>query len=87
MPTSLSSAKRVRQNEKRRLSNRNKTSALKTAMKRVEKAVATGNKEEVGKAVAEAYKRIDKAAVAHVIHQNTAARRKSLVARKAAALK
>jgi small subunit ribosomal protein S20 len=87
MPTSLSAAKRVRQNEKRRISNRNKASALKTAMKRLDKAVAAGNKDEVKAATAEAYKRIDKAAVAHVIHKNTAARRKSLVARKAAALK
>ena len=87
MPTSLSAAKRVRQNEKRRVSNRNRTSALKTAIKRLEKAVAGGNRDEVAAAAAEAYKRIDKAALAHVIHRNTAARRKSLVARRAAALK
>ncbi len=87
MPTSLSASKRVRQNEKKRLANRNKTSALKTAIKRLDKAVAAGNKDEVKKAVAVAYKKIDKAAEAHVMHKNTAARRKSLVARKAAALK
>ena len=87
MPTSLSAAKRVRQNEKKRISNRTKASALKTAIKRLDKAVAAGNKTEVAAAVADAYKKIDKAAEGHVLHKNTAARRKSLVARKAAALK
>jgi small subunit ribosomal protein S20 len=87
MPTSLSAAKRVRQNEKKRVANRNKASALKTAIKRLDKAVAAGNRDEVSKAVAVAYKKIDKAAESHVLHKNTAARRKSLVARKAAALK
>ena len=87
MTTSLSSAKRARQNEKRRIANRAKASAVKTAMKRVEQAVAAGNRAEVAKAVANAFKHIDKAARGSVLHRNTAARRKALVARMGSALK
>jgi small subunit ribosomal protein S20 len=87
MTTSLSSAKRARQNEKRRLANRARASAVKTAIRRVEQAVTAGKKDEVAKAVANAFRSIDKAARNSVIHANTAARRKALVSRKAAALK
>lgn len=85
MPNSKSAAKRVRQNEKARLANRAKASAMKTAIRRVEKAVASGDAEQVKAAVSSAFQRIDKAAKAHVIHANTAARRKALVMRKATA--
>jgi small subunit ribosomal protein S20 len=87
MTHSLSAAKRVRQNEKRRLANRQKASAMKTAIRRVEQAAEAGDKERLQQAVNEAYKRIDKAAKRNVIHSSTAARRKALVARKAATLK
>lgn len=85
MTSSLSSAKRVRQNAKRRANNRTKTSAMKTAIRRVEESVAAGDPAAIKVAVSEAYKRIDKAQQANVIHANTAARRKKLVTRKAAA--
>ena len=85
MTSSLSSAKRVRQNAKRRANNRTKTSAMKTAIRRVDESVAEGDATAVKLALTEAYKRIDKAAQANIIHANTAARRKALVARKAAA--
>jgi small subunit ribosomal protein S20 len=84
MTHSLSAAKRVRQNRKRNLANRQRASAVKTAVRRVEKAVASGDGEAVRQAVSSAYQSIDKAAKTHVIHANTAARRKALVARKAA---
>lgn len=84
MPNSLSAKKRVRQNEKQRVANRAKASALKTALRRVDEAVAAKDPAALTSAVQVAYQRIDKAALALVIHPNTAARRKSLVARKAA---
>lgn len=85
MPNSRQAKKRMRQDDKRRLNNRSKSSAMKTAMRRVTDAVAEGDAAKVEAAVAVAYKRIDKAAKASVIHANTAARRKSLVARAARA--
>lgn len=85
MTSSLQAAKRVRQNEKRRLRNRAKSSAMKSSMKRVEGAIAAGDAAAVKLALDEAYSRIDKAARNKVIHPNTAARRKALIARHAAA--
>lgn len=85
MPHSRQAKKRVRQNVKSRELNRTKASAMKTAIRRVEEAAAAGDGETLKAAVTAAYKRIDKAAKSNVIHANTAARRKALVMRKAAA--
>ena len=85
MPHSRSAKKRMRQNETAREANRSKASAMKTAIRRVDEAVAAGDGEAVKAAVSNAYKRIDKAAKENVIHANTAARRKALVQRKAVA--
>ena len=86
MPNSPSAHKRVRQNAKRNLLNRSKASAMKTALRRVDEALAKGDKTALQAAVQTAYKRIDKAAKTNIIHAKTAARRKSLVMRKAATL-
>ena len=83
MPNSRQAQKRVRQDEKKRLNNRSKSSAMKTAMRRVTEVAAEGDAGKLDEALALAYKRIDKAAKANIIHKNTAARRKSLVARSA----
>ena len=83
MPQSNSAKKRVRQTVTRTLRNRQRASAMKTAMRRVDEAVESGDAETLKKAVEGAYSRIDKAAMTNVIHANTAARRKALVMRKA----
>jgi len=87
MTHSKSAEKRVRQNRKNRVGNRERLSGVRTALKRVDQAAAAGDKTAIAKAVAEAFKRIDKAAHTHALHPNTAARRKALVARRAAGLK
>ena len=84
MPNSSSAKKRMRQDAKRRLNNRTKASAMKTAIRRVQEAAEGGDDAKIAEAVSHAYKRIDKAAKTNVIHANTAARRKALVARHAA---
>jgi len=84
MPNSNSAKKRMRQDAKRRLRNRMKASAMKTAIRRVRLVAAQGDDAKLQAAVDHAYKRIDKAAKTNVIHANTAARRKALVARHAA---
>ncbi len=87
MTHTKSAAKRLRQGIRRNAANRTAKSSVRTAMKRVDEAVAKGDKAALAGAVSAAFQRIDKAARIHAIHANTAARRKSLVSRKAAALK
>ena len=76
-----SQIKRNRQNEKRRLANRALRSELKTRIKAVESAVESGDAEEAGEALRMAQKRIDMAASKGLLKSNTAARRKSRLAR------
>lgn len=87
MTHTKSAAKRLRQSIRRNEANRAAKSTVRSAIKRVDDAVAKGDKAAVASAVSAAFQRIDKAARVHAIHANTAARRKSLVARKAATLK
>ena len=77
-----SQIKRNRQNEKRRLRNRTFRSEFSTRSKA---ALAAAENPDDPEAAAEALRlamqRIDKAAAKGVIHRNTAARRKSRLAR------
>ena len=80
MPHTHTAKKRGRQNAKRRLRNR----AAKKAIKIQIKSVLDASKGPVDKLQAEiraAIKKLDKAAAKRVIHPNTAARRKSQLAR------
>ena len=79
MSHSKQAAKRNRQSEKRRTLNKAVRSRMKTAIKRVGAADAGSRPQSL----AEAMKRIDKAAKTNVIHDNAAARYKSRVSRAA----
>lgn len=81
-----SQIKRNRQNELARERNKSVRSALKTAVRRFEEAVASGNADDAKKLANEATKKLDKAASKKVIHKNQAANRKSAISKKAAAL-
>ena len=76
-----SQIKRNRQNVKRRLRNRAVRSELNTRTKAALTAAEQGDEQEASQALSDAMKRIDKAAAKGVIHKNTAARRKSRLAR------
>lgn len=76
-----SQIKRNRQNEKRRLANRSVRSELKTRIRSVESAVASGDADSAREALQLAQKRIDQAAAKGVLKKNTAARRKSRLAK------
>jgi small subunit ribosomal protein S20 len=78
-----SQIKRNRQTEKRNLRNRKVRSELHTRTKNALAALDEG--EDADDAVKAAIKRIDKAAQKGVLHKNTAARRKSRLARKLSA--
>ena len=81
MPQTQSRRKDVRQAEKHRLRNRELKKAMKIATKAAGQATEGETPKQVQAALAAAYKAIDKAAKAGVIHANTAARKKSQLAR------
>ena len=86
MPNIKQQKKRVRLAERQALSNRQVKSSLKTLFKKLEVNVEEGNGDEAAKLAVELGSKIDKAATKGVIHRNSAARRKSRVARTLARL-
>ena len=81
-----SQKKRILTNEKARMRNKSVKSALKTTIKKVDAAVAAGDKNAAVEAARQATRALDKAASAGVIHKNQAANRKSGVMAKINAL-
>ncbi len=81
-----SSAKRERQNEKRRLRNRTYKSRARTMIKKAFLAIEEGNFDNAKVAADDAVKALDKAAAKGVIHKNNASRRKSRLMTRLAAL-
>jgi small subunit ribosomal protein S20 len=73
-----SAVKRIRQNERRRLRNRAVRSKLRTTLK-VARAVQGSEQRPT---IEEALRTLDKAVSKGVIHPNTAARKKSALARR-----
>ena len=82
MPNIKSAIKRVSVIEKKTLRNNMIKSEYKTAIKRFEEALASGNTEEATKLFSVATKKIDQACTKGVIVKNTAARKKSNLAKK-----
>lgn len=78
MANTKSSIKRIRQNETRRLRNRTIRSQVRTVVKT---ARTTEGGDRRG-AIADAIRALDKAVTKGVIHRNTAARKKSALARR-----
>lgn len=82
MPNRKHRKKTVRQAEHARLRNKAKRSAMRTQIKKLDEAIAAGDKSRAQAELAMAMKRIDKCAKTNVIHENTASRKKSGLARK-----
>ena len=82
----LSAEKRARQAVKRNLRNTSVLSSVKTVLKKVEEAIASGNREDAGKALLRAVSALNKAASKGVIHDNTASRKISRLTKKVNAL-
>jgi small subunit ribosomal protein S20 len=74
---SNSAKKRIRQNEKHRLINRWRKSAVKDSIRAFDEAVADGKADEAATQLKTVYKRLDKIAAKGTIHKKTAARKKS----------
>ncbi len=87
MPNIKSAIKRVSIIEKKTLQNNMVKSAYKTAVKNFELAVAEGNVEEATKLFSVATKKVDQACTKGIIVKNTAARKKSNMAKKLNAMK
>ena len=86
MANTKSAIKRMRQSETRRARNRMIRSKVRTAVKIARTAVA-GPGPEARSAVLDAIRTLDKAVTKGVLHRNTAARKKSALARRLAAQK
>lgn len=81
MANTKSAIKRIRTSEKRRLRNRTVRSRLRSVLKTARTAV-TAPGEDARTAVLLAIRTLDKAVTKGVIHPNTAARKKSALARR-----
>jgi small subunit ribosomal protein S20 len=83
----LSAKKRIRQNIKRRARNRARKELIKDSTKTYTAALATGDVKKASDAFNAVSSRLDKVAAKHTIHKNTAARKRSRLARRLNALK
>lgn len=77
MANTKQARKRVRQAEKRRGHNASMRSMLRTYIKKVIAAIATGDQKNARSALQEATPVIDRMATKGIIHRNKAARHKS----------
>lgn len=82
MPNIKSAIKRVKVIEKKTLRNNMIKSSYKTAVKKFEQAVEAGNINDAKILFVDATKKIDQACTKGVIVKNTAARKKSNLAKK-----
>ncbi len=82
MAHSKSARKRARQNLKRRLRNRRQQAAVKDSIRALDEAIQAGKGKPAEKQLQEVYKRLDRSAAKGTLHRNTAARKKSRLARK-----
>lgn len=86
MPNIKSAKKRVKVAEKKTQINVAHKTALKTAVKKFEAAVAEGDKENAKALFNDAVKKLDKGVSQGILHKNAAARKKSQLAVKLAKL-
>ena len=81
-----SQKKRILTNEKARLRNNAVKSELKTAIRAVNTAVDSTDKDAAAAALVAASRKLDKAVSKGVLHKNNAANRKSAISKKVNAL-
>jgi small subunit ribosomal protein S20 len=82
----LSARKRVRQSAKRRRRNRDRKREIRIELKKVQAAITGGDKSAASAELKTAQKVLDRIASRGTIHPNTAARRKSKLAKRINAL-
>ena len=77
MANSPQARKRAKQNSVRRLRNHSQRSAVRTAIKKLEAAIASGDQTAAQEAYQASASKIDKATIKGLHHKNRAARLKS----------
>ena len=82
MPNIKSAIKRVSVIDKKTAQNNMIKTGYRTAVRKVEEAITAGNAEDAKKLFVDATKKIDQACTKGVIKKNTAARKKSNLAKK-----
>jgi len=78
--------KRIRRNNKRAEINHSRVSRIRTTIKAVESALATGKKADAAEALKKAQPELFRGVARGVIHKNTASRKFSRLAKRVAAL-
>lgn len=78
MPNTKQAKKRMVTDERRRIANKTMRSSMRTAVKKV---LSAENADSAKAALPEAMKQVDKCAKKNILHDNTAARVKSRMAR------
>ena len=86
MANTASARKRIRQNVRRTERNKARVSRMRTFIKKVETAVASGNKDAAAAALRAAQPELQRAASKGVIHKNTVARKISRLSARVKAL-
>ncbi|GBQ21098.1 30S ribosomal protein S20 [Acetobacter estunensis NRIC 0472] len=86
MANIASARKRIRQTERRTARNTARKSRVRTFIKKVETAIASGNKDEANAALKLAQPEIQRAATKGVMHSNTVARKISRLSARIKAL-
>ena len=86
MANTRSAKKRIRQNVKRRMRNKHYRTRARTQIKSARDLIKGGEREPAAEAVQEAISALDQAASKGVIHKKNAARRKSRLIKRLAAM-
>ena len=81
MAITSSAKKAIRVSKRKKIINDRRDRAMKDMVKKVEKAVKTGKKDEALKILPAAFAAVDKASKRGVIKKNTASRKKSRLSR------
>lgn len=86
MANTAQAKKRIRQNERRRLINKSRVSRIRTFVRKVEEAIASGDKAAAGEALKAAQPEIMRGVTKGVLHKKTASRKVSRLSQRVKAL-
>ena len=86
MANTVQSKKRVRQTERRTEINKARRSRIRSFLRKVEEALASGNADAAKAALLAAQPELDRGVTKGVVHKNTAARKMSRLASRVKAL-
>lgn len=87
MPTNDSAKKRVRRNEQRAVMNSNRRNSIRTFVKKVEAAIASGDADAAAEALKTVQPKLARGAGKGILNKNMAARKMSRLSARVKALK